>query len=597
MAAANVGLWFGYVTLLAVSIATQIAVGYWVYARQWDRDGARWFLAFVVSGILWTAGILLYLLPVGQGTQRAGFVVATIGSIVLVVAFVAFVSTYIGDDLHRSRAVQAILAISVVATIVLGVTNSSHHLMFTSFTQRVEPFPHLVVDRGIATTTILTVVQLFAFYAAYRMAKSFLASGRRSAAQFALFILGALLIGTLDIIGLYTDVMPVDGFTHAVFGLIPFHLLTIIALFRFRLFDVKPVARNTIIESLRDPVVVLDDRNRVVDYNDAATHVWPDIDERSPATFESVCPALAAEVSIPPAAEGETEQVSLTYDGQDRHYSVTISTVANSGNRTGWYAVLLRDITELEQSRWQLEKQNDRLDQVASTISHDLRNPISVITGQVEMMDSRLDRADLGHETEASLREEMSEVDGAADRMQDIIDDILTIAREGKTVEDTEKLSLAAVVHDAWRTVDTGDATLTVADDRVLQAERSKLLSIFENLFRNSVEHGSTAQNGPDSHGDYQPAGVTVEVAPTPDGFTVTDDGPGIPESHRENVFEYGYTTTRAGTGLGLSIVRTMAESHGWTVELDDDYHDGTRFVFHGVEGETVDPDSQLREA
>jgi signal transduction histidine kinase len=181
--------------------------------------------------------------------------------------------------------------------------------------------------------------------------------------------------------------------------------------------------------------------------------------------------------------------------------------------------------------------------------------------------------------------------------MQDIIDDILTIAREGKTVEDTEKLSLAAVVHDAWRTVDTGDATLTVADDRVLQAERSKLLSIFENLFRNSVEHGSTAESGPDSHSDYQPAGVTVEVTPTPDGFTVTDDGPGIPENHRDDVFEYGYTTTRAGTGLGLSIVRTMAESHGWTVELDDDYHDGTRFVFHGVEGETVDPDSQLREA
>ena len=596
MAAANMGLWFGYVTVLAVSIVVQIAVGYWIYTRQWGRDGARWFLAFVVSGILWTAGILVYLLPVTLGNRRAAFIVATIGSILLVVSFVAFVSTYVGDDLHRNRAVQAILATSVVATIVLGVTNSSHHLMVTSFVLRAEPFPHLIVSRGPAMTTILTVVQLFAFYAAYRMARSILASGRRSATQFALFVLGALLIGALDILSLYTNVMPVNGFTHAVFGLIPFHLFTVIALFRFRLFDVKPVARNTIIESLRDPVVVLDDRNRVVDYNRAATRVWRDISEQSPAAFESVCPALATEVSIPPVAEEEGDQVSLTYDGQDRHYSVTVSTVANSGDRTGWYAILLRDITELEQSRWQLERQNHRLDQVASTISHDLRNPINIITGQVEMIDNRLDRADLDHETKKYLREEIMEVSGATGRMQDIIADILTIAREGKVVEDTRKLSLAAVVQDAWGNVDTGDATLTVDDDRVIQADRSKLLSIFENLVRNSVEHG-TAADDPDNHGDYRPAGVSIKVSPAPDGFSVTDDGPGIPESHREHVFEYGYTTTEAGTGLGLSIVRTMAESHGWTVELDADYYDGTCFVFRGVDGETSNADSQLREA
>jgi signal transduction histidine kinase len=105
---------------------------------------------------------------------------------------------------------------------------------------------------------------------------------------------------------------------------------------------------------------------------------------------------------------------------------------------------------------------------------------------------------------------------------------------------------------------------MTVVDDRTLQADRSKLLTIFENLFRNAIDHCQ--------------ADVTVSVGATEDGFYVADDGPGIPADHRDHVFEYGYTTGTEGTGLGLSIVRTMAESHGWTVELDESAA-GARFV------------------
>jgi len=70
---------------------------------------------------------------------------------------------------------------------------------------------------------------------------------------------------------------------------------------------------------------------------------------------------------------------------------------------------------------------------------------------------------------------------------------------------------------------------------------------------------------------------VTVEVGPTDAGFYVSDDGPGIPDQHHGRLFEYGYTTSDEGTGLGLSIVRTIAESHGWAVEHDDEYSGGTR--------------------
>jgi signal transduction histidine kinase len=78
--------------------------------------------------------------------------------------------------------------------------------------------------------------------------------------------------------------------------------------------------------------------------------------------------------------------------------------------------------------------------------------------------------------------------------------------------------------------------------------------------------------------------GVTVEIGPLEDGFYIADDGRGIPESEREAVFEYGYSTADDGTGFGLSIVREIAESHGWTVSVTGSEAGGARFEITGVE-------------
>jgi len=96
---------------------------------------------------------------------------------------------------------------------------------------------------------------------------------------------------------------------------------------------------------------------------------------------------------------------------------------------------------------------------------------------------------------------------------------------------------------------------------------------LFENLFRNAVEHG----DGPV---------VTVGRLDNSEcGFYVADDGPGIPSEERENVFEPGYSSHEHGTGLGLSIVKRIAECHDWTVEAKNGCAGG-RFEFRGIEPE-----------
>ncbi|MFY4814126.1 sensor histidine kinase [Haloarcula sp. AONF1] len=221
---------------------------------------------------------------------------------------------------------------------------------------------------------------------------------------------------------------------------------------------------------------------------------------------------------------------------------------------------------EAERSSHELERQNERLDEFASTLSHDLRNPLTVARGHVELLATRL----LDPETDsADLQSHIEKLEDAHDRIESIIDDVLTLTRKGASVEETAPVPLEAVVTDAWDNIDNKRASIEIAGSRTIDADRARLLRALENLFRNAIDHV-----GPD---------VAVTVGLTEHGFYVADDGPGIPTDAVDNIFEYGHTTSEDGTGLGLSIVKTIAEAHGWQVYIDTTYPDGAMFVFADV--------------
>ncbi|CAI50651.1 receiver/sensor box histidine kinase [Natronomonas pharaonis DSM 2160] len=210
---------------------------------------------------------------------------------------------------------------------------------------------------------------------------------------------------------------------------------------------------------------------------------------------------------------------------------------------------------ELRHHRYErrLRRQNERLETVASVVSHDLRNPLNVARGSLELARETGDDDTFGR------------VADAHDRMESIIDDTLALVRGGALVEGTSPVSLATVAERCWQHVDTADATLSVDDDTTIEADPDRIDHAFENLFANSVTHA-----GPD---------VTVRVGPTADGFYVEDDGPGIPEAEREQIFEQGYTGGN-GTGLGLAIVAAVTNAHGWSVSVTESDDGGARFEF-----------------
>jgi signal transduction histidine kinase/DNA-binding response OmpR family regulator len=222
---------------------------------------------------------------------------------------------------------------------------------------------------------------------------------------------------------------------------------------------------------------------------------------------------------------------------------------------------LITRAVERRQQQRQLQRQNERLEQFASVVSHDLRNPIAVADGW-------LDLARQGNE------EGFDKVSDALDRMEQLIEDVLTLARDGSDIGDTEPVEIESVAREAWTRVNTRDADLSVEPVGEVPADEGRLASVFENLFRNAVEHG-----GRD---------VSISVGPHREGgFYVADDGPGLPDGGSEDLFEWGKTTEDDGSGLGLAIVSTVAEAHGWSVSATQSETGGARFEFDtGVESE-----------
>jgi len=287
----------------------------------------------------------------------------------------------------------------------------------------------------------------------------------------------------------------------------------------------------------------------------------------------------------------ETEE-SAVWDGDRRIYYSVKAPIYDANGEPKAVCGVSSDITELKAHERELERKTERLDEFASVVSHDLRNPLTVAQGHLELLDD----AD---------EEVVAELDTSLCRMEEIIEDLLKLARGGRRISDTESVALATVAERAWTTVETGNAELVVDCDRRIEADRSRLQQLFENLFRNAVEHGATSSGSharrdpvernsggaqraeksvergstsPREDGHGSPA-VTVRVERTESGFAVADDGPGLPDGVGSELFSAEDSMAGTDIGFGLAIVERIAAAHGWAVSVDDD-HDGARFEF-----------------
>lgn len=320
-------------------------------------------------------------------------------------------------------------------------------------------------------------------------------------------------------------------------------------------FDANPAEVAELFERVR----TVDVNQNAVEYYDADSkdHLLNNVDQVLDEEAWELTKDLWQSV-----AAGETqfrgETVALTFDGDRRHQILDLYVPEEHAEDYERVYMTGTDITPLKQRERELKRERDRLNEFANVLSHDIRNPLNVATVRLELANEECDS------------DHLDDVDRSLDRIRTLVENLRTLARKGEPVTDRETVDCADLIEECWSTVQTEQASLTVETDMTVEADRSRLKQLFENLISNAVEHG-----GNDVH---------VTVRDVEDGFYIADDGPGIPTDKHDDVFDYGYSTVGAGTGFGLAIVTEIAEAHNWEVRATESDDGGAKFEITGVD-------------
>lgn len=246
-------------------------------------------------------------------------------------------------------------------------------------------------------------------------------------------------------------------------------------------------------------------------------------------------------------------------DQPDRWIELSVAFIDPDGED---YVISARNITE--------ERRLEALRQeVLSLVSHDLRSPLTVVRGYLDILDKPLDEERRGTAVGSARK--------AAQRMEGLLDDLLHATR-AETVfapRVMRPVDLSVLVDGIATSLQMSapqQVATTLEPGVTVLGDPVRLEQAIANLIGNAIKHGPASGQvrvGVSAHGDR--AIVSVE-----------DDGPGIPADQRESVFERGVRgsapQSTPGMGLGLYIVRVVAEAHGGLAFVDDTTR-GTRFV------------------
>ncbi|MCU4975743.1 ATP-binding protein [Halobacteria archaeon AArc-m2/3/4] len=358
-------------------------------------------------------------------------------------------------------------------------------------------------------------------------------------------------------------------FDLATVGIVGYCSLILWGLFRADLLQTVPVSRETLLKSMDDPVIALDENDTVVDLNTAAMGLFS-VDAAAIGNHvESVFadyPALKTRVT---AAELETEtrdEITLSRNGNSQYFDLLVSPIVPRETHgptidaTLGRIVVLRDITDRKQYETRIETHNRTLERLANVISHDLRSPMATAQNLVTILKLNLD------EPNESAERSIAELEALIGDIEAFASHLPALARESSYVEHPTTFDLEPIADAAWRAVDTDGLSLQVVDEITLSGDPRRLRQVLQNLFQNTAHHARPTATT-----------VTVGLLPDRDGFFVEDDGPGIGAAQDDEIFDYGMSTGD-GTGIGLAIVRTIVEAHSWRIAVTHSDRGGARF-------------------
>ncbi|MFW5905467.1 MAG: histidine kinase N-terminal 7TM domain-containing protein [archaeon] len=595
--------------IAVLSVVLSIVVGgtaaAWLLTRH-DRTSAAFVLgAFLLTLSVWTATHLGTLFAESLQWLLLFKQLSYVGVVTAPLAWFVFAIRYTDRSEWLSTPRLVLLLLVPVLTLLTVFTAQYHSLFYSSIGVETVDGRALLQTSG-GPMHVVNVVYAYSLMLAGTglLIVAALSDNRLYRYQSAVLLSSSTIPWLVNML-YHLDLKPFPWFDATPMAFIATGIPLAVIVVRTNLASFLPVAHERVFRSLDEPVLVVTPAGQILDTNDAAQRVLGGSTPLEGSHVEAILPPeLLDGQTLRTDFDGHME-LSLDWNGDSRGYLARRYDIEpDHGGTSRGSVVTMTDITEqnrreqeLRQLSEQTKRKNEQLERIAEVISHDLAAPLSTAEKTLSLL-----RADL-NDPNPHVQQSLVDLDTVHDRLRGFAEHLPRLARESIDVETTEVCDLATVAQAAWNTVDTADIELIVTDSRAVNADRQRLQQVFENLFRNTVEHGSPVtrtvsdktpktethdRQTPMSHGgqkcpSHEQSGATAVRVGTAGGVVfVEDDGPGINPEQREAIFQYGMSTGDS-SGFGLAIVRTIVEAHGWEIRVAEAESGGARFEITGV--------------
>lgn len=523
-----------FLLLLFFGVSGLCLAGLFLYLRSYPVQirGIRSFRALIVLMTVWSfSAVGKIVLPVP--IERVLVALELPLGVLFVVVFFIFASQYTGRNWHERRDVIGVVAGAILLLAVGLVTNPRHQLLWASIDLSTAGFPHLVhTDLGPLYFAYVALAYGIYGFAVYALVDLHIRS-RYSTVPIVLIVLGSSLPLLVNLVSVL-DSAPVPGLDYTPSGLAAFGVATAWAI-QMDFFDIVPVARDTAVEQSNDGMVILDAQRRVRDYNPTAAELIPALTEHENEPIDRVIPDAGKWFE----ALGGTER-KLGPIGEDRQYlSVQMSRIADGPHHLGWTATI-SDITDQQRRQRHLQL-------VSRVLRHNMANRINTVVGHADLLEEHVDEAGRPH---------LQAIDDSATSIIETSEKLRTIQQivtGGHTVSPVPVYATVDSIAADYRASHPAAKISVECPEDISVRCGSGFQATVENLVENAILHNP----------DPEPS-VTVRVTADNDcvAVSVTDDGPGIPESERQ-VLQAGETPLQHSCGVGLWLVHCFVEQSG----------------------------------
>lgn len=566
--------------ILSAVLSVVIAIYAWYHRDMHSARGFAWLMTF---GSLWAGGFALQVLSPSESLARFMDKVYFTGIILLPVAWLLFALSYTDSWRWSPKYVIPLLLIIPSISLVFNWVDPLRPFLFEDLTFHQHAilliprrdnglwfYVHAIYSYILVVCGVFFLVrQAVQTFAIYRL-------------QALALIMGAFILFIPNLLVAFQWVdAPITNPAFAVSGLI-----FAVALFRYQLLDLVPVARERLIDSMSEGMLLLDARDRILDFNPAMQDL---LDLSGGCVIgERITTVLRDRSRLLPYLQNGREiqsEITITKDGDVQHYDLRISIMRDYLGQVMGRLVVLHDITERKSSEAalqaymvKLEASNAELDAFAHTVAHGLKLPLSALVGYSSLLVK--ERSTLSEKTVTRTLETMAR---SARKMANIIDELLLLSSVRKVEEvQTGTLEMGCIVADALQRLDDMvvdyDAQICVPDDWPKAVGYGPWVEeIWVNYLSNALKYGGTP--------------CRVEVGADlcqRDGAHwvrcwVRDNGAGLTEEEQERLFTQfeRLSQTRAeGHGLGLSIVQRIVGELGGEVGVQSQPGEGSLFWF-----------------